>query len=345
MADAPAGDIRSTILAELAAGPAGEEAAPSAEVAPVEEAPVDEDAGEVEVADLDAADIDADDAPLDEEAPVEDEEIELKSDDPKEQKLLDNVRRAEKRMREAAARRDADFQAERQRWQQQVDRVAEIDRLAARVKYDPIPVLRALGVSDEDLVSIAQAAFSESPEGQKDPTRKAHAAAALKERERHDKLTALEKKQQELEQSIARREQEAAVRVEAEQYMRQLNATAASKHPLVSALIKADPEIANGALLRHFELLSTKLNRAPRPAEVVAAYDKAERARLTKLGIDPNMVGKAKAAAPAPATKTPPAKAPANANEPAAPTSAKKLSPTEERESILAELAASRGSN
>lgn len=340
MADAPVGDIRSTILAELAAGPTGDAPAQvekAAEVAPVEDV-ADAEPVESDGADLEASD---DSAPIEDE-PSDDDEPELKSDDPKEQKLLDNVRRAEKRMREAASRRDTEFQAERAKWQQQVDRVAEVERLLSRAKHDPIALLRAAGVSDDDFELIAQAVYAESPALQKDPKQKAAAQAKLREREKEEKLSTYEKKLADIEARLEQQKADAQSAQEAQAYISQINTAAAARHPLVATLLKADPDETHDALVKTFNALGKKLNRAPRPDEVVAAYDKSERARLARLGIDPSAIGKK----PVVVAGKPVVKAPANGNTPATPATpapkngAKKLTPQEEREAILAELAA-----
>ncbi len=335
MADAPAGDIRATILSELAAGD-GAAAAPVVEEAPAEaEVAADESTDDVETVADEAGP--EDDAPADADADDEEDNEDLVSADPETQKRLDAVRRAEKRMRGAAERRDLDFQAERAKWQTQVDRVAEIDRLSARMKYDPIPALRALGVTDEDLVSIAQAAYAESPEGQKDPARKAQAQARLKEREREEKMSASEKRLADLEAKLESQKAEAASAAEAQRYITEINTAAATKYPLTAHMLKIDASETTDSLVAIYNRLGQAKGKAPKAAEVVAEFDRRERARLTKLGIDPAVIVKSK-----PLTAAKP-KAAANTNAPAAKTAAPangapKKAPT--KEEILAELAA-----
>lgn len=336
------GDERAAILSELAAeksaAPVEEVAAEEVETASQDEAveeveaAADEDsADEDEVEEVEATDDEAEEAD-------EDEDVELKSDDPVTQKRLDQVRRAEKRMREAEARRDADFADKQRQWQKQVDRVAEIDKLAARIKYDPIPALRALGVSDEDLITIAQAAYAESPEGQKDPARKAAAQQRLKEREKEDEIAAVKRENAEIRKMIEERDQAAKAQAEASKYIADINATAAKQYPLVAGLLKADPDETNDALVALYNTLGKKNGKAPKPAELVAAYDKKERARLTKLGVDLSKYTKPGAVKTVANTNKPGAK-PTVAGKPAANTNAtKQLTDEEEREAILAEL-------
>lgn len=320
MADAP---TRDAILAELAAQPD----APK-EDAPVVEADAPVDVEESEAAVDDETELEA--GPDDESPDDDDDSDELKSDDPETQKRFDAVRKAEKRMRAAAERRDADFAARQQEWQAKVDRVAEIEKAAARIKYDPTAVLRAFGVPPEDFELLAQAIYAESPALQNDPKQKAAAQAKLKEREKEEKYSALEKRQAELEAKIEAQKKEAATQAEAAAYIAQVNATAASKFPLVAAMLKADPAGTNDDLIATYTALGNKLRRDPKPAEVVAAFDKSQRARLQKLGIDPATIAKPKAA-PAKPANTNTAKPVVNGTETKKPPS---------KDEILAELAA-----
>jgi hypothetical protein len=330
---ASTGDIRSAILSELSSDTATEaeaEAAPAEEAVEAEAAPAEE---------VEAAGGGDDDPPEDESddgAPVDDEEAdpELKSDDPKVQKGLDAVRVAEKRMRATFERDRAAFEAERQKWQAQVDKVAEFEALAKRAKYDPAGALRALGMNEDDFELAAHALYGESKAATADPKQKAAALARLKEREKEDRLDATQKEIAELKSELAKQRTEARMQAEAAAYIQQINTTAAAKFPLVAQYLKADPDDTSDKLVAEYNRLSTALNRAPKPAEVVAAFDKRERARLAKLGIDPAVIVKPKAAANSNKAK-PAAKpaAPANTNG-----TARRLTDEEEREAILADL-------
>lgn len=355
MADSPGGDLRAEILAEIASGAGaepvveataeakGETDAPDVTAADDDTDGVRGDEVEAEAGVLaDDADADGDDTAVsepDDEDDVDDD-VELKSDDPKVQKGLDQVRRAEKRMREAQQRRDAEFAERQKEWQAKVDRVAELDKLASRVKYDPAAVLRAFGVSDEDFELIAQSIYAESPALATDPKQKAAAQAKLREREKEDKLTATEKRIAELEAKLEQRDKAMAAEREAAAYIQQINTTASSKYPLVAHMLKVDPEDTSDALVATYNALGSKLQRAPKPHEVVAEYDRKERARLKRIGVDPTTIVKP-AAPKKPANANAPAAAPAPAAKPT--NGATKLTPDAERDAILAELAAARG--
>ena len=328
---ASTGDIRSAILSELSAGPKDDSPAPAAEVetAPAEEAEAEaEPTEEVEA----AADDTDDGAPVDE----DEDDPDLTSDDPKVQKGLDAVRVAEKRMRAAAARDRAAFDAERQKWQAQVDKVAEFEALAKRAKYDPAAVLRALGMNEDDFEIAAHALYGESKAASADPKQKAAAMARLKEREKEDKLSANEKRIADLEAKLEQQNTQARAQAEAAAYIQQINTVAAAKHPLVAQYLKADPEDTGDKLVAEYNRLSQTLNRAPKPAEVVAAFDKRERARLTKLGIDPAAIVKPKVVANS--NKPAPKKPAANTNG-TKPADKGITNGDPDKDSILAEIA------
>lgn len=335
MADAPTGDIKATILAEIAAERDGVTATP-----PVEDAPADEDQAETETPVEDeveaAADDGAeeDDSPQDEDEPSDDDEPELKSDDPKVQKGLDRVRIAEKRMREAAARRDADFAEKQKQWQTQVDRVAQIEQLAAKAKHDPVALLRAFGLSDDDLEYAAQAAYAESAAGQKDPSRKAAVQAAMQKRSQESEIEALRREQAETRKLIEQQRAEAQAQAEAQVFLSELH-SAASKFPIVDKMLKSHPDIAAADMGNIVDALAVKLKRPAKAAEIVAEYNRRETLRLKTLGADVAKAAPKKPAnanAPKPADKKPATSAPTDG--------AKRMTPEEEKAAILAEIAA-----
>jgi hypothetical protein len=290
-------------------GPPSEEAAPAGPAAqPDEDAePAIEAAAEEPAADEPDADTDADDESDEDETPA----------DPETAKRLDVVRRAEKRARAQADAREAELTAREQRMADRLARLDEIERLAARAKYDPAAVLRAMGLTDDDFETVGQAIYAESKVAQSDPKRKEIAAKLLREREQADKLTAIERRAQELEQKLERQREESEVRAEAARYFEQLNTTASTKHPLVAHLLKADPDDTQHGLVAAYERMMTKTKGAPpAAAAVVAEYDRAARAKFKRLGVDPDaLIGKPAAAA---AAATPGAKPkPAAAKKPA----------------------------
>lgn len=292
VAPVTAADLRSQILASI----------PDEDEAPAKVEAVEEEAAEVEADEPDedaepaveaAADTDEDDD-SDEETSDDDEP----HSDPETQKRLDTVRRAEKRSRESIARERQEFESERKQHEADLGKLREFQGLAKRIKYDPAAALRLLGASEDDFEIIAQALYSESKAGAADPKRKEAAARLLREREKEDKLTAQEKRLAELEAKIERQKLESEAQAESARYIDEVNSAAAAKYPLVAHLLKSDPDESGQGIVRAYEMLLKKNNGStPKASAVVAEYDRAERARLKRIGIDPDTIAKAKTAA------------------------------------------------
>jgi hypothetical protein len=275
----------------------------------------DEDAAEVQA---ETVEVDADEeateetveAAADEAEPVDDEDAETEDSDeeavadPKAAKGLDAVRKAEKRHREKMEADRAEFAAEREKHKESLSELANFKEMAKRAKYDPVPVLRALGLTEDDLTAVAHAVYAESKEGAADPKRRDAAARQLREREKEDKLTATEKRIQDLEAKLERKEQEATERAAVEQFVSEATAAAKAKAPLIAHYMAHDPDTYNAGVFAAYGRLE-KAGKKPTPTAVIAEYDRHERARLTKLGIDPNTIAKAKAASAKTATTKP----------------------------------------
>lgn len=327
---ASGGDLRASILSELSSGPKDD--AP-AELAPDEETPSDEPAAESDDPDLEAAPAEDEPEPDDDEPTDPDPDEEPEPDaDPKVAKGLDQVRRAEKHARAKLEAERAEIAAERAQHKQALAEVEEFKTLAKRAKYDAASVLRALGLTEDDFENAAQSIYAESKAAAADPNRKAAVQARLREREKEDKLTATEKRIAELEAKLEADKAEAAAAREAEQYLAGINASIA-KTPLVKHLWNTDGESTTVGLQHAFDRLS-KAGKPTTPQHVVAEYEKRERIRLEKLGVDVSKFAKpaAKVAAKPGAKPVVAAdKKPANTNG-----AAKKV-PT--RDEIVAELA------
>ncbi len=178
-------------------------------------------------------------------------------------------------------------------------------------------------VGDDDFEIVAHAIYGESKAASADPKQKAQAQARLQQREKDDKLTATEKRMADLEAKIERQQQETAAAAEAANYIGQLH-TATAKFPLTAHMLKADPEDTNAAFVSAYERLA-KNGKTPKPADVVAEYDKRERARLKRIGIDPDLIAKT-------------VKAPAKVAAKVAPKINGTAPALQSREEILAEL-------
>jgi hypothetical protein len=277
-----ASDLREQILASIPS-----EDAPEAKPEPEEEAEDDQEDA------VEASPDETEDS--EEEADVEDEDSDEEAKpDPKAAKGLDAVRLAEKRSREVIARERQTLTAEREQHKAELEQLAEFRGHAKRIKYDPGAVLRTLGASEDDFEIIAQALYAESKAGAADPKRKEAATRLLREREKEDKLTATEKRLEDLEKRLEAQRQEEAVSREAADFYEQMNAAAAAKFPLVAHMLKVDQEDSVQALVSAYERVMKRTGGKPKPAAVVAEYDRAERARLKRIGVDPDTLAKAK---------------------------------------------------
>ncbi len=277
---APVALGREAILAAL-------DEAPEETAAPVEAVVADEADEEVESVEAAAEDDETKDE--DDDADDEDE----KPVDPKAAKGLDVVRRAEKRHREQMTADRAEFAREQAKHAEALTKVADYEAAAKRIAYDPIALLKKLNVPESAYDVIAHAIFAESETGKKDPARAAQAALRLRDREKEDKLTATEKRIEAMEAKLEADKLERVQAAETERYIGEINTAAKAKFPLVAHLMTANPDDVGDGLGAAFDRLKAKNNKDPKPAEVVAEYDRKERARLKAIGVDPDaLVGK-----------------------------------------------------
>lgn len=320
VAPAPLG--RDAIVSQLNSlgDPAEVEADPDEPAAPV----ADEAAPEEAAVDADPVEEDAD-ADTDEAESTDEEKV----DDPKAQKGLDAVRRAEKRHRAQMDADRAEFARERAQHTEALSKVADYEAAAKRIAHDPIALLAKLGVPKSAYEVIAHAIFAESETGAKDPVRAAQAAQRLRDREKEDKLTAAEKRMEAIEAKIEADKLERQQAADTERYIGEINTTAKAKYPLIAHMMTASPEDVGDGLSAAFDRLKAKTGKDPRPVEVVAEMDRKERTRLKALGVDPDaLIGKkaATATVKAAAAKVNGHTKPASANAP------------KSRDEILAEL-------
>lgn len=293
----PAGDLRASILADLAGGQSESTTeAPAPEAEEAEESTVETDV-EAEEAETDAQPTDSDEEEA-EDVESDDEEADFDEEpaDPKVAKGLDQVRRAEKHAR---AKLDADrhaFEAEREQHKAELESLAEFRTLAKRAKYDPAAVLRALGLTEDDFEMVGQAIYADSKAAQANPAHKAAAAARLAQREKDDKQASLEKQLEEIRSELKQRDSRAAEQAAMQSYLSDLNAQIDAS-PLIKHLEKADPAAVNDGLVATGNRLIAQGKGQPTPKQVVAAYEKSERKRLEALGVDLSKYGAPKVAA------------------------------------------------
>lgn len=256
-------------------------------------APVDDDLDDDA---LDAADepdlADDDDVEADEPlaADADDDEPDVAADaDPETAKRQAAVRRTEQRARERMATERASFERERSEWQAQTKELTEskrqFDQLSARAKYDSYSVLRALGVSDDDMLVHAQLLYSRSKDAAVKPEHRAASDREMRQRELSDQVARAEAKTAKLEADIAAKEQDAANAREAAVYLRRVVSVVDDTAPLTKQLVAANPAKARAALSATALELAEKLGRLPKAAKVIAAHERKLASHLRDLGI------------------------------------------------------------
>jgi len=330
--DEPADEDRAKPTASKPAKVIGAPADDDDEDAPEVEADASDDPPDDDV----EPDEDEDDEQDDEDDDVEDDDVEDDDDpaddetaakDPALAKRLAVIRRTEQRHREALTRERAAFEAERATWQTQSKQLTEaqqrFEQLAARAKYDSYSVLRALGVSDDDMEVHAQYLYSRSKAATVKPEHRAAADREMRLRELADKADRAATETTQLKQTLEERDQQAANAREAEVYLGRVVRKVGDETPLTKALLAKNPTKAREALTRTTLDLVKKLGgQLPKAAQVAAAHEKKLVRELRDLGIEPpagsaaakRTTGKAKAAAvAAPAAKAK-AAAPARVN-------------------------------
>lgn len=240
---------------------------------------------------------DDDDSDLDDEDEKSDKKVE-----PETAKRLEQVRRTDKRLRE---QREAQFKAREselkqieanleQKWSKRIEAAEEFERLKSR-RHDPVGILKALGYDESDFADIAREAFSHSPLGSQDPKNKEAVAQSRKERELRDEMASIKKQLAERDSTEKKREEESTKRRDWEAYQSTLLKAVTDKTPLAKAFLDGDADAARSELSYVAGRLYQELDRQPSAKEVAIAFEKAERARLRRYGIDPKSLGKAAA--------------------------------------------------
>lgn len=250
-------------------------------------------------------------APVEPEKPAEDpdDDSDLDEDDDDEKPEADPVvargmaklQKQEQRMRQQWAEKESRWQAEQAKAREELqaektaaaEARAALDRLKARVKADPAAVLEELGVDDWDYT--AKMAFVRSTAGAK-PENKEAAARLQAERELKSKLSDVEKKLAEREETEAEERKQAEMRGKVENYLggavKAVSTVKAAS--LMQKLAASDPEYARARIADAASRLYQG-GEYPDHRAVVKEAEKAERAMLRRYGINPRSL----AAAPA----------------------------------------------
>lgn len=241
--------------------------------------------------------------------------VEAKPDpvDPVTQKRLDQIQKQEKRQRELIAKERAEFEAERAKWQAELDAAREFADLRGRAKYDPAGILAKLGVTEDDFEPIARDLYARSKAGREKPENREAALRMQQQREYADKVAALEQKLQQFEA----KQQEAAQRQEWERaystwYGGVTKAASSVEAPLLQAQLAKNPARAEQAIQAVAAQLHQQTGEWPDADDVITAYEAQRRAELEELGIPLDTIKRKPAAngnAPTAPAKTMPANA------------------------------------
>lgn len=347
---------RAAFLKEIAdAAKPAEPEKPAAKAAaePEELEDSEEDTDTQEAIEADAED-ESDDDESDEDA---EEEVEAKEDEAEEPadaetaRRLKSVQKAELRSKERLERdkkaahdelnaRVAKIESE---WRPRIEKAEAFERHASRVRSHTVDVLRALGMPEDDFEHAARQLYAHSKAAGLSPEHKAAAQAAAREREVAMTAETAVKRVSELEESLKKKEAEAAARATAAHYLGTVETAIGDKSPLAARAFKKNP----AAVRQRLGVIAGELigddGKYATPAKVLAEYERRRRAELEDDGVDVAALLKTAAPAKADGKKASPkgievvdkTKKAAKPDEPKRP-----LTPAEEREEILKEIAA-----
>ncbi len=299
---------RAATLAAMEAGehlekvePVVEEKAPApepeeTETEETEDAPADEESED-----------DSDEDETDEDEDSEEKPADAEKTDPDLSKRLAQVKKAERRSRESLAKDTADRNAAIDRrvadiereWAPRIEKAERFEKMSARAHRDGAAILRELGLSEEaDIESTIRDLFAMTKAGAEKPGYREHAQKLAKDRERDDKIKAMEDREEARVKRETEREQQAAADRHLETYFEGVTKAANDeKTPHAAHRLAKTPVKARAALENLAAGMAQKIGALPDAKAVLAAFEKQCRAELEELGIDPATVVKAKAPA------------------------------------------------
>jgi hypothetical protein len=268
------------------------EAAPEAVAAAKAPAPVESPA--VDEREVEAVET-TDDAEV-EDAPPARVEVDAESS-----KRLATIQAAEKRSREKIAKEREQLAADRASIEKERQELAaarsEIEAYRAareRAKLDPVAYLKAAGV--DDLEYAARQAYATAKAGT-DPQSREAAARMMREREHETELQATKRRLEELEQRLSARDQQAQFESHKNTYIEHAVKAIGDDAPITKALAAKNPAKVRAALWATTEhLIAENDGDVPDFEDVITTYERARRAELDELGIDPATLTAAPAA-------------------------------------------------
>jgi hypothetical protein len=271
-------DSRDSIVAGLS----GMSGAKPAEPTPKQDAKPDAKAEAKPPADDDSDLDELDDAKpdakaADPDADLDDEDDALGAKDPEMAKRLSVLQRKEQRQRETFERREAEIKARESevaaKAQAATEATRRLDTLAKRAAAGDISVLAELGFpvgkTDDEAKAHARAMY----EWTKDPR---NAARIAKDLEYGDKLTATEKRLEELTKKLEERDHAAKVEAYRNDYIAKVLTVAPTveKAVHVANVVKHNPKRAEREMLVVADWLAQQHGQDPTHKQVVIAYEK-----------------------------------------------------------------------
>lgn len=258
--------------------------------------------------------------------------------DPKTAKALAAIDKQAKKFREeqAAAKREFEQEMADQRAEFARERAAfkaEADSFANLQKMHPLDAIRKLrpNMTEDDWEVVGRGAFPFTKAGKADPRAAEIAARTHKESTRDSELADLRKELAEMRETMAAQSKATEARSYVDRWSGDaVKSIPSDKKTLIGNLHAKAPEKAKQALLA----IGAELERAnggetPDYADVIAEFEKRERAELEARGVDVDALLKPATAAPAPkpAPKTLDVTAPTNGTRPinGSPSRAEKL--------------------
>lgn len=333
---------RDTVLAELASGAHRPQPKPPAAEPKVEVAPPAEES-------------EAD--PDETETPAPEPKVEIKPDPDTERRLatIQKEQKAAAQQKQEAAAERKRLAEERAAWQaEQKNAAAEVEQarqILGMLKRDPAGAFERLGIGTDRFEDIGRAFYARSPKGAEKPEYREASERALREREQRDELTSLREEVAEFKKSQTAQFERMAAEQAAERHMAGVFkvARAATDAPFLSAAFTNDPDEAERMVYSIAHDLMAESGELPDAADIVATYEKRQRKILAMAGIDVDAHLKQKAPPPRTQDKAAGEKRPARtlSNDLTASTPVRQkvdLSPEEERDQILAEMAKLRAS-
>lgn len=253
--------------------------------------------------------------------------------DPDRDKRIEAVQKAEKRSLEkvAAERRKFDeerqsFISERQKfekeWGPRMEAAQRFDEMKERAQWDLAGVAEMLGISAEDYEHHAKQLFRLSPRGKADPKNRDAYERDNREREHRQKLTAAEKRIQDMESKLDERFKALEEKERLSGLTQKAQKALGDDTPIMRKRFETHPEAAQKDFAIAVKYLREQTGEEPDPADVIRELEAIEQENARARGFTIPTKAPVKAEA-TPKTKTSPAgetkSAPPTSKEPAQP--------------------------